>query len=61
MGKTPRHAKHNLTRITISGGKHTQPRLMMAHPMGERDLRLPAVLAVAVIVIVVLLVIGATR
>jgi hypothetical protein len=32
MGTDPRHNGHDLTRLTISGGKHTEPRLMMAHP-----------------------------
>ena len=31
MGKNPRVNGHNLSRLTISGGKRAEPRLMMAH------------------------------
>lgn len=31
MGTDPRRNGHNLSRLTISGGKRTEPRLMMAH------------------------------
>ena len=37
MGDTPRNGKHqDLTRLTLSVGKRTEPRLVMATPIGER-------------------------
>ena len=55
MGKNPRVNGHNLSRLTISEGKRVEPRLMMAHPIGETKpgkpwLRIAFVIAVVVII-----------
>lgn len=55
MGTDPRDNGHNLTRLTISGGKRAEPRLMMAHPTWrKRDYRLAAAFVIAVVVIIAL-------
>ena len=49
------NGSRDLFRLTISGGKRTEPRLvMMAHPMGETKRRswLPVLFVVAVVVII---------
>ena len=39
MGIDPRNNGHDLTRLTISVGKRTQPRLMMAHRTRGQQVR----------------------
>lgn len=55
MDSNARKNGHNLERLTISGGKRAEPRLMMAHPSWrKRDYRLAAALVIAVAVIILL-------
>jgi anti-sigma-K factor RskA len=62
MVPDPNKRRYPPTRVTLSGGKKAQPRLMMAHPMGEdnrrRDWR-QVILVIAIVVIIVLA--GASR
>jgi hypothetical protein len=60
MGIDPRNNGRDLTRITISGGKRAEPRLMMAHPSWrKRDYRLAVLFVIAIVVIIALA--GASR
>ena len=55
MDSNARKNGHNLERLTISGGKRAEPRLMMAHPSWRKlDHRLAVLFIIAVVVIVVL-------
>jgi hypothetical protein len=60
MGTNPRHNGRNLTRLTISSGKRVEPRLLMAHPIGETKPRRPW-LAIAFVIAVVVIIALAGR
>ena len=64
MGKNPRVNGHNLSRLTVSGGKRIEPRLMMAHPIGETkptSHRLRNSVIGAAIAVVIIILIGQSR
>ena len=52
MGTDPRRNGHNLSRLTISGGKKAEPRYLMAHPIGEAKPRRRWRAALAILAIV---------
>lgn len=56
------NGSRDLLRLTISGGKRTEPRLvMMAHPMGETKRRrwLPVVIVIVAVIAIAL--VGSSR
>lgn len=63
MVPDPNKRRYPPTRVTLSGGKKTEPRLMMAHPMGESNDRLHQWRRVAVIIAIVIIIVlaGASR
>jgi hypothetical protein len=55
MGETPRNNGHRITRLTISGGKRAEPRLVTTSPSSQpRDYRLGIAFTIAVVVIIAL-------
>jgi hypothetical protein len=56
MGKSLRNNGHRITRLTLSGGNRAQPRLMLAHTIGEPKRRpwLAVAFVIAVVVIIAL-------